>query len=85
MITATASEIAKAIVGDPALLRAMHGFVEKVTGDADIGALLDELPAAIAAHSPFVDEAAMTEAVKREMLLALSALALRVLPPQGNA
>jgi hypothetical protein len=85
MITATAAEIAKAIVDDPALLRALHGFVEKVTGDADIGALLDELAVAAAQSSPFENEVALIETVRCETLQALHVLALRRMPAMGRA
>jgi hypothetical protein len=85
MIYADASKISEAIVGDPALLRALHGFVEKVTGDADLGALLDDVAAFVAARSPFPDHASLAETVRCEMLQALHALALDRLPTKGNA
>jgi len=85
MITATADQISAIIVGNPVLLRELHAFLGAADIDDDLGAILDELPAAIAAHSPFADEAAMTEAIKRETLQALRALALRRLPAKGTA
>jgi hypothetical protein len=87
MIHATADQIKEIIVADPALLRALHDFLDAVTGDvgAEIDTILDELPSAIAQFSPFTDEATLTDVVRREMLLALHALGLRVLPAKGDA
>jgi hypothetical protein len=85
MIAATAAEISKAIVDDPALMRALHGFVEKAIGEADIGALLDDMAARIAGLSPFPDEEALTATAKAVALFTLRALALRRLPARGRA
>jgi hypothetical protein len=86
MITVTADRIASIIAADHAMLRQMHAFMEAASfDDADIGAVLNELPAAIAAHSPFEDEGSLTEVVKSELLQALRALALRRLPARGTA
>jgi hypothetical protein len=85
MIHATADQIKEIIVADPTLLRELHRFLQAVDIDNDLVAMLGELPAAIAVHSPFADEAALTETVRREMLAALHGLSLRRLPPQGNA
>jgi hypothetical protein len=64
------------------LLRALHDFLDAVTG---IDVIIEELPETIARFSPYADEAALTEIVRREMLAALHALSLRVLPAKGNA
>jgi hypothetical protein len=85
MITATADQVAEAIANDPEMLRQMHHFVFAVIGDDDLGTLLEELPAAIAQHSPFADEAALIEVVRAETLQALFGLTLRVLPARGTA
>jgi hypothetical protein len=85
MITASAAEISKAIADDPALLRAMHDFINAVIGDADIGALLDDMAARIASLSPFEDEETLTATVKAAALYTLHALALRAMPAQGRA
>jgi hypothetical protein len=86
VITATADQIASTIANDPAMLGAVHGFLQAVLGDVDdLGALLDEMAAAIAARSPFADHASLEDVVRREMLSALHALALRRLPMRGNA
>jgi hypothetical protein len=85
MIYATAARISEIIAGDLALLRAMHAFLEAADIGDGLGALLDELPAAIAVHSPFESEQDVVEVVRREMLLALHTLALRRLPAKGRA
>jgi hypothetical protein len=80
-----ADQIAEVIANDHAMLRQMHRFLYAVIGDADIGAILEELPAAIAAHSPFADERALVAVVQRETLQALHVLTLSRLPTKGNA
>jgi hypothetical protein len=87
MITATAEQISKVIVGNPTLLRTLHDFLGAISGDvdADVETILEELPAAIAAHSPFEDHASVEEVVRREMLQALRMVALRTLPTKGTA
>jgi hypothetical protein len=50
----------------------------------DLGAILTELPEAVAARSPFEDEAAMTEAVRRETLRMLHASTLHKLPAMAE-
>jgi hypothetical protein len=86
-ITATSDEIRAVIAGDAMLLRTLHTFFDAICGDldADISILLDELPGAIAQCSPFASEADLSEVVRREMLAALHALTLRVLPARGTA
>jgi hypothetical protein len=86
-ITATSDEIRAVIASDAVLLRALHDFFDAICGDldADISMLLDELPGAISKSSPFLDEAALAETVRREMLAALHTLTLRVMPARGNA
>lgn len=87
MIHADADAIRTVIAADPVLLRTLHNFFDMIAGDldADIGTLLDDLPAQIAQFSPYTDEANLTEVVRREMLAALQALTLRMLPTKGNA
>jgi hypothetical protein len=87
MIHADADAIRAVIAGDAVLLRTLHDFFDAICGDldADISMLLGELPGAISKNSPFLDEAALAEVVRREMLAALHALTLRVLPAKGNA
>jgi hypothetical protein len=87
MITATADQIKQIIVADPVLLRALHDFLDAVTGDvvAEIDTILDELPGSIAAHSPFATEASLVDVVRREMSKTLHALALHRLPASGRA
>lgn len=87
MIHATADQIKEIIVADPALLRALHDFLDAVTGDvgAEINTILDELPAQIAAFSPYADEVSLTDIVRREMSKTLHALSLRMLPARGTA
>jgi hypothetical protein len=87
MIHASTDHIRTVIAGDPVLLRALHDFFDAICGDldADISVLLDDLPEAIAAYSPFVDEASLADVVKREMLAVLHGLTFRVLPPRGTA
>jgi hypothetical protein len=85
MIAVTADRIASIIAADAAVLRQMSDFLDAVTGDADLGAILDELPEAVAACSPFEDEAALTEAVRRETLRMLHAITLHKMPAMGRA
>jgi hypothetical protein len=69
------------------MLRELHDFIGAVIGDVDAGIdmIIEELPGTIARFSPYADEAALTEIVRREMLAALHGLTLRVLPPRGTA
>jgi hypothetical protein len=85
VIHATADQVAEAIANDAEMLRQMHHFVFAVIGDADIGEIIAALPQAVAGCSPFENEAALIEAVKRETLQALHALALSRLPARGTA
>jgi hypothetical protein len=85
MIYADASRISEVIAGDAEMLRVLHAFIFAVIGDDDLGTILDDLPAAIAAYSPFEDEAALIEVVRVETLQALHALALSRLPARGSA
>jgi hypothetical protein len=85
MICASAARIASIIASDHEMLRQMSDFLDAVTGDADLGAILTALPEAVAACSPFEDEQAMTEAVRRETLRMLNAIALRKMPAMGTA
>jgi hypothetical protein len=85
MIHADAARIASIIAADAALLHELHVFLDAVIGEADIGVILGELPAAIAAHSPFENEAALAATVRRETLLVLHALALHRMPAMGRA
>jgi hypothetical protein len=85
MIHASASKIAETIANDRDVLLAMNTFLAAANlGDA-VGEILEALPAAIAASSPFESEADLTVTVHRETLLALHALALRRLPARGRA
>jgi hypothetical protein len=85
VIYADAHRIASIIVADHEMLRQMGAFLDAVTGDADIAEILAALPQAVAACSPFKNEAAMTEAVRVETLPVLRALALSRLPKRGTA
>jgi hypothetical protein len=86
MIVATADQVASILAADMVVLRELRAFIEAATlGDDDISAILGALPARIAQGSPFADEAALTETVKRETLLVLHALALRRMPAMGRA
>jgi hypothetical protein len=87
MIVADADQIRAVIAGDPVLLHTLHDFFDAICGDldADISILLDDLPSAIAAHSPFASSANLAEVVRREMLAALHGLTLRMLPAKGTA
>jgi hypothetical protein len=86
MIHADAARIASIIAADAAVLPELHVFLDAATlGDADVGAILSELPARIAEGSPFPDERALTEAVRRETLRMLHALALHKMPAMGRA
>jgi hypothetical protein len=87
MIYATTDQIRTAIASDAVLLATLRDFFDSICGDldADISMLLDELPGAISKNSPFLDEAALADVVRREMLAALFGLSLRVLTPRGSA
>jgi hypothetical protein len=85
VITATADRVNEIIAGDTTLLSELHRFLQAADIDNDLVAFLDELATAVAACSPFKDETDLIASVKRETLLSLHALALRVLPAKGNA
>jgi hypothetical protein len=86
MIVATADQITKVVVNDPALLRTLHDFLDQITGDADdIDAILGELSATVAARSPFADHVALENVVRAELLSTLHRTALRRLPVRGPA
>jgi hypothetical protein len=85
MIHVSADRVASIIASDHAMLRQMSDFLDAVTGDADLGAILTELPEAVAACSPFEDEAAMTEAVRCETLRMLHAITLHKMAAMGRA
>jgi hypothetical protein len=85
MIVASAAKISEIIAGDIELLCEMQRFLEAADMGNEVGALLDTLPEAIAAHGPFASEQDVEDAVERETLLALHSLALRRLPARGRA
>jgi hypothetical protein len=95
MIHASADQIKQLIVGDPFFLQGVRGAFDQMFGaDASRGLdvakltkLLEVLPEAIAAHSPFADEADITGAgaVERETLRALHCLTFSARPAQGRA
>lgn len=85
MIHADETKIAEIIAADSEMLRAMHRFLYLVIGDDDMDPILEALPAMIAAHSPFENEAALVAVVERETLRQLHKLALSRLPARGSA
>jgi hypothetical protein len=85
VIHASADQIASILAADHAMLRQMRDFLDAVTGDADVGAIIAALPQAIAECSPFENEAAMIETVRIETLNQLHALTLSRLPARGSA